>query len=136
MQEGGAVYIKDVAAVKDTYQEVRSYSRTNGFDSVLLTVAKEPGANTVQVVDRIKAEMERIKKVLPPDIKVVHVYDSSRLIRGALQHLAYSAFWGFFFSAAVIFVFLLSIKTTFTMMLSMVFSVVATFIAIYFLATP
>ncbi len=132
VQEGRAVYIKDVASVKDTYQEVRSYSRTDGFDSVLLTVAKEPGANTVQVVDRIKGEMERIKKVLPPDIKMVHVYDTSRLIRGALEHLAYSSFWGFFFSAAVIYVFLLSMKTTFTMMLSMVFSVVATFIVIYF----
>jgi HAE1 family hydrophobic/amphiphilic exporter-1 len=99
---------------------------------VLLTVAKEPGANTVQVVDRIKAEMERIKKVLPPDIKVIHVYDTSRLIRGALEHLAYSSFWGFFFSAAVIYLFLLSVKTTVTMMLSMVFSVVATFIVIYF----
>ena len=132
VQEGGVVYLKDLAAVKDTYQEVRSYSRTDGFDSVLLTVAKEPGANTVQVVDRIKAEMERIKKVLPPDIKVIHVYDTSRLIRGALEHLAYSSFWGFFFSAAVIYLFLLSVKTTVTMMLSMVFSVVATFIVIYF----
>ena len=131
VQEGGVVYLKDLAAVKDTYQEVRSYSRTDGFDSVLLTVAKEPGANTVQVVDRIKAEMERIKKVLPSDIKVIHVYDTSRLIRGALEHLAYSSFWGFFFSAAVIYIFLLSVKTTVTMMLSMVFSVVATFIVIY-----
>jgi HAE1 family hydrophobic/amphiphilic exporter-1 len=132
VQEGGVVYLKDLAAVKDTYQEVRSYSRTDGFDSVLLTVAKEPGANTVQVVDRITAEMEQIQKVLPPDIKVVHVYDTSRLIRGALEHLAYSSFWGFFFSAAVIYIFLLSVKTTVTMMLSMVFSVVATFIVIYF----
>ena len=132
VQENSAVYIKDLAVVKDTYQEVRNYARTDGFDSVLLTVAKEPGANTVQVVDRISAEMERIKKVLPPDIRVIHVYDTSRLIRGALEHLTYSAIWGFLFAAAVIYVFLLSVKTTFTMMLSMVFSVVATFIAVYF----
>jgi len=131
VQEGSAVYLKDVASVKDSYQEVRSYSRTNGFDSVLLTVAKEPGVNTVQVVDRIKAEMEEIKKTLPPDIEVVHVYDTSRLIRGALEHLTYSSFWGFLFSAAVVYVFLLSMKTTFIMMLSMIFSVVATFIVVY-----
>ncbi|MBN2108997.1 MAG: efflux RND transporter permease subunit [Deltaproteobacteria bacterium] len=131
-KDGGAVYIKDVAAVKDSYQEVRSHSRTNGHDSVLLTVAKEPGANTVQVVDRITAEMEEVQKTLPPDIKVVHVYDTSRLIRGALEHLAYSSFWGFFFAAAIIYVFLLSVKTTLTMMFAMVFSVIATFIVIYF----
>jgi HAE1 family hydrophobic/amphiphilic exporter-1 len=132
VQENSAVSIKDLAAVKDTYQEVRSHSRTDGFDSVLLTIAKEPGAISVLVVDRIRAEMERIQKVLPPDIRVIHVYDTSRLIRGALEHLTYSAIWGFLFAAAVIYVFLLSLKTTFTMMLSMVFSVVATFIVIYF----
>jgi HAE1 family hydrophobic/amphiphilic exporter-1 len=131
-QDGAAVYIKDVAAVKDTYQEVRSHSRTNGYDSVLLTVAKEPGANTVQVVDRIKAAMEEVQKNLPPDINIVHVYDTSRLIRGALEHLAYSSFWGFFFAAAIIYVFLLSVKTTLSMMLAMIFSVIATFIVIHF----
>ena len=132
VQEGTAIYIKDVARVVDGYREVRNHSRTNGIDSVLLTVSKEPGANTVEVVDRIKDEMADICTTLPPDIEVVHVYDTSRLIRGAIEQLSSSAFWGFFFATAILFLFLFSFRTTFTLILSMLLAVVATFIAIYF----
>jgi len=132
VQDGTAIYIKDVARVVDGYREVRNHSRTNGIDSVLLTVSKEPGANTVEVVDCIKDEMADICTTLPPDIEVVHVYDTSRLIRGAIEQLSSSAFWGFFFATAILFLFLFSFRTTFTLILSMLLAVVATFIAIYF----
>ena len=132
VNEGTATYIKDVAQVVDGYKEVRNHSRTNGDESVLLTVSKEPGANTVEVVNRIKDEMSEICKTLPPDIEVVHVYDTSRLIRGSIEQLTYSAFWGFSFATAILFLFLLSFRTTFTLILSMLLAVVATFIAIYF----
>ncbi|MBW1855145.1 MAG: efflux RND transporter permease subunit, partial [Deltaproteobacteria bacterium] len=115
VREGTAIYIKDVAQVVDGYREVRNHSRTNGIDSVLLTVSKEPGANTVEVVDRIKDEIADIRRTLPPDIEVVHVYDTSRLIRGAIEQLSSSAFWGFFFATAILFLFLFSFRTTFTL---------------------
>ncbi|MBW1824184.1 MAG: efflux RND transporter permease subunit, partial [Deltaproteobacteria bacterium] len=55
-----------------------------------------------------------------------------RLIRGAIEQLSSSAFWGFFFATAILFLFLFSFRTTFTLILSMLLAVVATFIAIYF----
>lgn len=132
VHEGTAIYIKDVAQVKDGYREVRNHTRTNKVDSVMLTVSKEPGANTVEVVDCIQEEMAEICKTLPPDLEVVHVYDTSRLIRGSIEQLSHSAFWGFFFATTILFLFLFSIRTTFTLMLSMLSAVVATFIAVYF----
>jgi len=131
VHEGSALYIKDVARVVDGHKEVRNHARTNQHDSVMLTVTKEPGANTVNVVDAIRAEMAKIKENLPPDIEVVHIYDTSRLIRGSIKQLSTSALWGFFFASAVLFFFLLSVRTTVTLMLSMLSAVVATFIAVY-----
>lgn len=131
VNEGRAIYVKDVARVVDSYREVRNSSRTNLIDSVLLTISKEPGVNTVDVVDTIKHEMALIGTTLPPDIEVVHIYDTSRLIRGALEQLSSSAFWGFFFAVAVIFLFLFSIRTTITLVIAMIVTIVATFIAVY-----
>ncbi len=125
------VYVKDVADVVDGHEEIRNHSRTNKVDSVLMTVTKEPGSNSVQVVDTIRAEMAEIQKALPSDIQVVHIYNSSRLIRGAIEQLSTSALWGFSFAMVILFFFLLSYRTTLTLMFSMMFAVVSTFIAVY-----
>ena len=54
MEEGVPVYVKDVASVEDSHQEVRYYTKTNMRDSVVMWVTKESGANTVEVATAVE----------------------------------------------------------------------------------
>ena len=61
MTRGGVpIYVRDVAEVKDTTEDVRSLLRINGRPGVRLSVQKQSGTNTVQVADGIRAEIDRI----------------------------------------------------------------------------
>ena len=126
------VYVKDVASVWDGHKEIRNYARTNGIPSALIMVNKEPGANSIRVVDEIKKELTKIEKTLPPDIEIIRNYDTSSLIRASVSQLKESAFWGALFAIGVIYIFLWNLRSTFTLALTIFFSVTATFIPIYF----
>ena len=126
------VYVKDVANIWDGHKEIRSYARTNGIPSALIMVNKEPGANTIKVVDEIIEEIDNIEKTLPPDIEIVRNYDTSSLIRASVSQLKESAGWGALFAIGVIYIFLWNLRSTLTLFLTIVLSVVATFIPLYF----
>ena len=132
MESGFPVYVKDVARVWDGHKEIRNYARTNGMSSALIMVNKEPGANTIKVVNGIKEELEKIEKTLPPDIEIVRNYDTSSLIRASVSQLEESALWGALLAIGVIYLFLWNLKSTFILFLTIFFSVIATFIPIYF----
>ncbi|HWR39411.1 MAG TPA: efflux RND transporter permease subunit, partial [Patescibacteria group bacterium] len=71
------VLLKDVATVNDDYEEERTYARTGGVPSVVVSVQKQSGTNTVAVSDAVKAEMLKITEELPADVKVTIVRDGS-----------------------------------------------------------
>ncbi|MDO8637525.1 MAG: efflux RND transporter permease subunit, partial [Dehalococcoidia bacterium] len=62
---GIPVYVKDVAAVKDGFKEQTSFTRLNGMDSVVISVWKQSGTNTVTVADNVLKELERLRKEYP-----------------------------------------------------------------------
>lgn len=132
VENGLPVYVRDVASVWDGHKEIRNYARTNGQPSALIMVNKEPGANTIKVVDRIKKELNEIERTLPPDIEIIRNYDTSSLIRASVSQLKESAQWGALFAIGVIYLFLWNFRSTFTLALTIFFSVTATFIPIYF----
>jgi len=131
-QDGAAVYIRDVAAVIDGHKEIRQHSRTDHHPSVLLTVSKEPGGNTVEIVKRIKAEMAAIEAHLPPDVKIVHVYDTARLILGSVSQLNMCAFFGFFCAVIILYVFLRSVRSTIILSLTIPLAILVSLCAVYF----
>jgi len=126
------VYLKDVATVKDLYKEIRTYDRTNQKNSVAFYISKESGTNTVEVADRVFKEIEAIKKVLPPDVQIVNVFDTSKLIRDSYKSLGTAARWGAVITTFVIFFFLWNVRATLTLAFSIPFSIIATFVAVYF----
>jgi HAE1 family hydrophobic/amphiphilic exporter-1 len=131
-QDGAGVYVKDVATVLDSHKEIRQYSRTEHHPSVLLTVSKEPGGNTVEIVKRIKTEMADIEANLPPDIKIVHVYDTARLILGSISQLNLCAFFGFLCAVVILYSFLRSLRSTIILSLTIPFAILVALCAIYF----
>lgn len=129
---GKPIYIRDIAGVRDLYKEKRDRSKANGQDSVIFWITKESGANTVEVVDTVREELARIEKDLPPDVVLVNAWDMSKLVRDSVNQLKKTVMWGSLLTVIVLFLFLMNIRTTLTLFISIPFAVITTFVAIYF----
>lgn len=125
------IYLKDVAQVKDTHGEIRSYSRTQGAPSVMLMVMKQSGANTVTVSDQVTAEIEQVTSLLPPDVRFYPLFEQADLIKRILSRTGNNAAVGGLLAVLCIFFFLRSGRPTLTIALAIPLSLIATFIAIY-----
>ncbi len=125
------VYIKDIAAVQDTYKEIRNYARTNGRPSVIFMIMKQSGVNTVSVIKRVKKTLTDVKKHVPPDIVFYPVMDQGRVINKVTHRTGQNAILGGIFAILKIIAFLLDWRPTLTVALAIPLSVVTTFIGIH-----
>ena len=132
MEDGVPVYVKDLATVEDSHEEVRYYAKTNMRDSVVMWVTKESGANTVEVATTVIKEMEKLKNLLPSDIRFLNGWDTSELIGDSVSRLRETALWGGTIAFLVLLAFLWNLRTTLTLAISIPFAIITTFIAIYF----
>lgn len=106
-QQGRLIPLKDVVTIEDGWAEERVYARTNGTPSVIIAVQKQSGTNTVDVAERVIKSMEHIKtNLLPPDIKVSIVRDSSKYIRSSVEDVMVSLIFGGFLAVVITFLFL------------------------------
>ncbi|MCP4715952.1 MAG: efflux RND transporter permease subunit, partial [Deltaproteobacteria bacterium] len=130
--DGKPVYVRDVATVIDGHKEVRNITRTNRTDSLIFWVTKESGANTVNVVKAVRKEMKAVLQSLPPDIDIIDVWDTSKIISDSVKQLGTTVRWGGLITMVVLFAFLASVRTTLTLIISIPFAIITTFIGIYF----
>ena len=84
-KEGVPVRLRDVATVEDSVESVKSGSWANGKPSIVLAVQRQPNANTVQVVDGVKATLPQFKSQMPASIDVQVLNDRSTSIREAIH---------------------------------------------------
>ncbi|GGY09645.1 MMPL family transporter [Massilia dura] len=84
-RNGEPVRLKDVAVVEDSFQSIKSFGSYNGERSIVLLVQRQPDANTVQVVDGVKALLPRFRAQLPESINISLVNDRSVSIREAIH---------------------------------------------------
>lgn len=83
-RNGAAVRLQDVAQVKDTVQDERTYGRADGQPAVLLYVYKAPGANVVKTAERIRELMPQLRALTPSDIELSVTMDSTPPIKASL----------------------------------------------------
>ena len=131
MHNGTPIYVKDIARVEDTHKEIRSYTRTNRKDSLVVMILKQSGANTVTVVDRVKAVLDEIKDELPKGVTFHPVIDFSRIIKKVVKRTNFNAIQGGILAILVILFFLGSWRPTLIISLAIPLSVVTTFLGIY-----
>lgn len=129
--EQRAVRVSDVAQVVDAAADQTEIVRVNGQRGVYLRVLKQPGANTIAVVDAVRAAMPELRG-LPPNVRVAISFDQSKYIRNAVAALQHEALQGGLFAVAVILFFLLSLRATGIVAIAIPLSVVATFVLLYF----
>lgn len=127
-QNGHLVKIGDVATVSDGWTEERNYARTNGTPSVVISVQKQSGTNTVDVADRVKAAMKEMEtSVLPSDIKVTITRDSSLYIHDNVEDVMMSLFFGGMLAVLITFLFLQNTRATLIASIAIPTSIIATF---------
>jgi CzcA family heavy metal efflux pump len=126
------VRVRDLGYVEDSHERQTSVVRVNGERAVYLRVNKQPGANTVEVVDAVKGLMPRLLGV-PPGIKLDLTFDQSTYIRQSISALWHEAGQGAVLAFLVILVFLRSVVSTLIIFTAIPLSILCTFIAMYFL---
>ena len=129
-QDGRLITLKDVVTVEDGWAEERVYAHTNGTPSVIISVQKQSGTNTVDVAERVKKAMENMQtNVLPQDIKVSIVRDSSKYIRSSVEDVMVSLLFGGFLAVVITFLFLQNTRATMIGAIAIPTSIIATFFA-------
>ena len=125
------VRVSDVAQVEDTSADQYEIVRVNGQRGVYFRVLKQPGANTIAVVDAVREAIPKLRGV-PPNVKLAISFDQSSYIRAAVSSLKHEAVQGGLLAIAVILVFLVSLRATAIVGLAIPISIVATFVLLYF----
>ena len=104
--QGQQVFIRDIATVKDTIKDLSLDEKTNGREAVRLIIAKQTGANTVQICRDVRNELARIQKQLPSDVKIEKIYDLSETIQNSINSLESSVMYALLFVILVVLFFL------------------------------
>jgi CzcA family heavy metal efflux pump len=127
---GARVPLRDVAAVRDTSQEQRSWARLNGVPAVRIGIQKQPEANTVEVVRGVEARLQTLHEsgYIPADIKNEVTYDQSGFISDALKSVRDAALIGAALAMLVVVIFLRSFRKTFIIGVSIPLAILATFV--------
>jgi len=126
------IRLRDVGRVEDSAETQVSIVRVNGERAVYLRVNKQPGANTVEVVDAVKATVPKLLGV-PPGVSVSMSLDQSTYIRQSIQNLWHEAAIGSLLAFLVILVFLRSFVSTVIIGIAIPLSLMLTLVAMYFL---
>ncbi|MBQ1618734.1 MAG: efflux RND transporter permease subunit [Bacteroidales bacterium] len=129
----GAVYLRDVATLVDGPAEKYQESYTNGKQSAAITIQKQTGANTVNVIKSVKKKMAEIAPTLPSDIELVTVIDSSDNIINTINSLLRTILITLLVVMLVVFIFLGRWRATFIIVLAIPIALMGSLI--YLLAT-
>jgi HAE1 family hydrophobic/amphiphilic exporter-1 len=126
-----AIKLKDVADVRDFFEE-RTYDvRINGKRGMAIFIQKQSGENTVAVTRAVREELEQIKKNLPPDVEYRVVMDNSEFILSSVYNLRDNVFWAIVFVGFVILFFLRNLRASIIVAFSIPTSLVITFFLMY-----
>ncbi|HKH44045.1 MAG TPA: efflux RND transporter permease subunit [Thermoanaerobaculia bacterium] len=121
------VRIRDLGYAEDGTKEQRSVARLNGVPTVTLEVRRQSGANTVEVIEAAKQNLERVKAQIPGDLELQVIRDQSRYIYAALHEINIHLILGSIFASLVVFTFMRSWRTTVIAAVAIPASVIATF---------
>jgi HAE1 family hydrophobic/amphiphilic exporter-1 len=128
---GLATRLSDVARVEDGVEDERSYASLDGKPGVSLEIRRQSGQNTLAVANAVKAEIEKLRPVLPPGVKLVTAKDISLFISESVNDVGFDIMIGIFLVVVIVSAFLLDFRATLIVAIAMPTSLIATFFAFY-----
>lgn len=126
-----SVRVRDVANVRDGYEDASYLAEINGMPSVSMGIQKQSGANTVDVAAAIRAEAERINEQRD-DIHLTVFADQSEFIRQSIAGVRNSALWGSLLAVLVLYAYLRNRAGTAIIAMAIPISVISSFALLYF----
>ena len=132
-QNGAPVRLQDVANVLDDVQDNRNATWYDGVRSIILAIQRQPGTNTVEVADGVKATVASLAPQLPASVQVNTLYDRSVSIHQSVNDVQTTLLITLCLVVLVIFLFLRNLSATVIPSLALPFSIIGTFSAMYLL---
>ncbi len=123
-------YLRDVAQVRDGFQPQTNIVRQDGARGVLLSVLKNGGASTLDIVNNLRAMLPRVTEVLPQDIKVTPLFDQSVFVKAAVKGVVIEALIAAALTAAMVLLFLGNWRSTLIIALTIPLSILASIIVL------
>jgi multidrug efflux pump len=130
-KNGAAVHLSDVADVTDSVQNVRAAGYLNGKRSVTVIIFRQPGANIINTVDRITAQLPSIQASIPLGIETTIVLDRTTTIRASVSDVERTLLISIGLVIVVVFVFLRNGRATLIPAVAVPVSLVGTFAVMY-----
>ena len=128
-RNGNPVRLQEVANVVDSVQNDKVAAWFNGTRGIVLTVQRQPGVNTVAVVDEIKKQLPKLRAAVPAAVNIDFLFDRSQTIRQSVWDVEKTLMLTMFLVVMTIFVFLRNISATVIPSLALPMSIVGTFAA-------
>ncbi len=132
-RNGAPVHLSDVAEVIDDAENVRQAAWKNDTAAVIINIQRQPGANVIEVVDRVKRLLPQIERVLPPAVQISVLSDRTTTIRGSVEDVQFELVLAVVLVVAVIFLFLRNLAGTVIPAVAVPLSLVGSFGAMYLL---
>ncbi len=137
-EDGSVVFLRDIGEIRDSHQIQSNKVRINGAAMAYIPIYRQPGSNTLQIVDSIKEKLNRIGVRLrdedpkAADVVLGVVMDQSDTVRASVRWLQVSAGLGAILAGLVVLVFLRSLRLTFIVMLAIPLSILAALIGLFY----
>jgi multidrug efflux pump len=128
---GAPVRLTDVADVLDSVEDVRNLGLSDGREAVFAIIFRQPGANIIDTVERVKAELPHLQAAMPNDIEFLPASDRSVTIRASLHDTEWTLAIAILLVTLIVFLFLRDIRAAIIPSVAVVVSIVGTFGAMY-----
>ncbi len=131
-ENGRLVRIRDVADVQDSSEIQSNIVRIDGARQAYIPIYRQPGSNTIAIIQGVKDQLEPIKARLPGGINLDVIFDQSIFVRKAINNLLLEMAIGGLLAALMILIFLRSFRTTVFILIQLPLTVVAALVGLYF----
>jgi multidrug efflux pump len=132
-RNGNAVRVSDIARADDSVEDLRAAGYFNGNPSVMLIIFRQPGANIIDTVDRIRSDLPQLQAEIPQSISLTVAMDQTVTIRASVREVEKTLVISVLLVIVVVFLFLRNPRTTFIPSVAVPASLVGTFAVMYLL---
>jgi multidrug efflux pump subunit AcrB len=122
---GPNVYVRDVGVVENGSDILSGYGLVNGRRTVYIPVTKRSDASTLDVVNRVKAELPRFQSLVPEDIKVSFEFDQSTIVKNSIRGLVFEGALGALLTGLMVLLFLRDARSALIVVITIPFAILA-----------
>jgi multidrug efflux pump len=130
-RNGAPVHLTDVAEVLDSVEDVRNLALAEGQPAVIVVIFRQPGANIIDTVERVRAELPHLQGAMPSDIEISRGSDRSKTIRASLHDTEWTLFIAILLVTLIVLLFLRDVRAAIIPTVAVPVSIIGTFGMMY-----